>query len=385
MYCVLTKVWFRLLGVCAVATILCLSAGSASAGELESAFFQLLSDPDNPELNFRYAALAEERGEPRKALQAYERVIASDPSNEEARRGYTRLRRKLQPAVTSVRTEIGTTYMSNPRQLPSNEKHEDTAIFDARVYVFDDRPIGDLRWRTLASGNADLFSETNNLNNAGISAYTGPIFDLAENLRLHIAPGGSVTWLDDTWLYGEGAVRLSLSTIIGGASQSLTLTGSYRDVNSELSDSSGYSVSLVGRFAATSVLAEGDGVYLIPRVRYSEPTGDGPGQIFSQPLFPGNFYEAGGRLVYFLPTFGSNVHLGVGFAAYYRDYEQNVALASNDRHDTFIEPTAHLILDDPFDAGFDVRFDYRYEENFSNDDTEDFQNHVAGTRLIRRF
>ena len=55
------------------------------------------------------------------------------------------------------------------------------------------------------------------------------------------------------------------------------------------------------------------------------------------------------------------------------------------RRDLFVEPTAHLIFPNLIAPNIDFRADYRFEDNFSNDDSRDFQNHVAGVRVIGRF
>ena len=66
--------------------------GQAQAQEeLRRVFEQILQNPNDPELNFRYARLAEEKELLRKALGAYERILLNDPDNEEAKAG---LRRK---------------------------------------------------------------------------------------------------------------------------------------------------------------------------------------------------------------------------------------------------------------------------------------------------
>lgn len=373
------------LGLCVSGIWLATSFG-VRADEASYVFRQLMLDPDNPELNFRYGALCEANGEPRKALQAYARVVASDPSNEEAKHKYNRLKRQLQPAITSVRAEVGASYMSNPRQLTGGENGDDSSVFDVRLNFFSDRPAEGVRWQTFATANFDVYGDTEELTNGSISGYTGPVFDISDNLRLHVAPGGSFAWLDDSALYSQAALNLTFSSIQYGTRQSVTFSGAYRDVNSDFSSNDGFSVGVTGRFAASGFLTKGDGVYVVPSVRYSEPSGDGPGRVFSRPLFPGDFLEVGSRFYYFLPNVMSDVHVGFGMGIYWRDYEQTVAFnADKERRDTFIEPTAHVILADPFKGDFDLRFDYRYEENFSNDDTEDFQNHVFGTRVIRRY
>ena len=79
----------------------------AGADELKRLYAQILRNPTNSELNFRYAQLAEERGEWRKALSAYERVLVNDPDNPDVLRALQRVRRKLQPNTTQYLVETG--------------------------------------------------------------------------------------------------------------------------------------------------------------------------------------------------------------------------------------------------------------------------------------
>jgi len=90
---------WRVLAVAAIAVFA--TPGHLLADEISDVFDQLLSTPDNPALNLRYAELAMAKGETRKALSAYERVLARDPDNAEVRRAYKKAKRQLQPAVTA--------------------------------------------------------------------------------------------------------------------------------------------------------------------------------------------------------------------------------------------------------------------------------------------
>ncbi|HDL16757.1 MAG TPA: hypothetical protein ENH27_02830, partial [Rhizobiales bacterium] len=64
--------FLRALGVAVIA--LAATPGVVLADEMAAVFDQLLSSPDDPALNLRYAELAIAKGETRKALAAYERI-----------------------------------------------------------------------------------------------------------------------------------------------------------------------------------------------------------------------------------------------------------------------------------------------------------------------
>src|ERR1700682_235703 len=59
----------------------------AAADDLARLNAEIMNNPTNIELNLRYARAAEESGQLDKALPAYERVLAYDPTNAEARSG----------------------------------------------------------------------------------------------------------------------------------------------------------------------------------------------------------------------------------------------------------------------------------------------------------
>ena len=90
--------WGRLIGL-TTALALAGAAGVAaqSDGDIIAVYDQILDDPGNTELNLQYALLAEGRGEYRKALGTYERILINDPSNAAAQRGLLRVRRDGPP------------------------------------------------------------------------------------------------------------------------------------------------------------------------------------------------------------------------------------------------------------------------------------------------
>src|SRR5262249_25533036 len=62
-------------------------AAPALASELDALYSQVLQNPRDTELNLRFARLAEDSGNLRWALSAYERAVLNDPGNPEARSG----------------------------------------------------------------------------------------------------------------------------------------------------------------------------------------------------------------------------------------------------------------------------------------------------------
>jgi hypothetical protein len=141
---------------------------------------------------------------------------------------------------------------------------------------------------------------------------------------------------------------------------------------------------------------------------------------FKRPLFPGDFTEAGGAIAYYYPLFRGRAFLGAGIGIYRRWYDEaagtvvsivntvnnvTTVVSAGQRRDTYVEPSAHVILPNLLGPNLDLRFDYRYEHNTSNATTTtdattqpgcgacqaskelgaDFENHVAGVHIVGRF
>jgi tetratricopeptide (TPR) repeat protein len=179
----------RLFRYAVVGIAFSLLASTARADELKQIYAQILRDPTNTELNFRYAALAEQRGEIRKALSAYERILVNDPENPEVRRALQRIRRALQPDTTQFFFEVGAAYESNPRRVASGESSDVLAL--ARLTMRDERKVGGgSRWRTIGQLSGDLYSDKGDLSYGYAGGYTGPLIDITPTIAMHAALGG---------------------------------------------------------------------------------------------------------------------------------------------------------------------------------------------------
>ena len=379
----IASIW-RALAVAAIALVA--MPGAVVADEMAAVFDQLLSNPDDPALNLRYAELAIAKGETRKALSAYERVLARDPQNREARLAYKKAKIALQPRVTAFTLTTGTTFESNPRQVRgSDREHGSDVSLDASLLMYDERSLAGKRWRTLGRAGGHVLFDQSDLSDAYLSIASGPVFDISKKTKLHIAPGAATAWLDDDWIYQDGLVRVALERRNKGNGQSVTTTVKYRNTNSSFDGDDGLIVQVDGRFLFTSRFKPGDALYFLPRFQYSEPGGNGPGRVFQSALFPGDFIEYGGRVLYYRPVANKRVYLGAGFGIFQRDYDQNVAFGTNNRSDVMLTPSAHVLVPNIRGSKFDLRMDYRYETNDSNDPLEDFDNSVVSVSTVRKF
>ena len=346
---------------------------------------------------------------------AYSRAAQADPANAQAAAGVERVRAKLQPATTGLVVDAGLTYATNPRELPSSERGRGGRLIsdgtqDIGLSLTDNRTIQGIRWRTLADAHVQIQDRAHELSFGTLSVISGPMFQLKQDLWLHVAPGLSAAALDNLFLYSDASLNATLSTLHDGLTQSLTARVAWRDVNhADIQGTSGIVVDVVGRLTAALNLVPGDIVFAMPHARFSEPMGGAPPGVrvpviaaggpggnqligftelhpFNDPVFIGDYTQAGGRLAYYFPILGSRVYLGAGVSYWHRWYDLNVIDApGTKRRDDYLEPSAHLVFPDVLASAFDLRFDYRYEHNLSNDRVQGYENHVAGVRVVRRY
>jgi hypothetical protein len=376
------------LGLLAAAILMAPAGGIgtrvAVADELDDLFLRILVNPTDVGLNLQYARLAEDRGILRKALATYERILMQDPDNSEAQDGYYRIRRALEPAYTDITVSLGGRYETNARQSPKSVGRKDDFALRGQVGLRDERTLMGRRWRTEGSFLGDIHADVGDLDFVHVDAVTGPMFDIGSKIRLHTALGGSYAMLDGSDLYGEAVAKIGIEGILEGALQRVDLRLAYRDIGDRYSDAEGIVVDLIGRLTRASVLVDSDVFVFYPRIRYSEPTGGIGTTATPERLYPGDYFEYGGSTAYYYPLMES-VLVGVTFSGYYRDYDQAILGGGKDREDFYIAPGAQLVFKDVLGPKTAVRVEYRYEQNFSNDSSEDFVNHVIGVRASKSF
>ena len=94
------------LAVVLAATVV-MPATAQQTADLQELFRQVLVNPTDTAANIRYAQEAERRGELRKALSAYERIVLNEPNNSQARAEYERIKALLEPAQTRFQIGFG--------------------------------------------------------------------------------------------------------------------------------------------------------------------------------------------------------------------------------------------------------------------------------------
>lgn len=362
-----------------------LPEGVHAQGELRRVFEQILQSPNDLNLNFRYARLVLERGELRKALAAYERILFVDPDNEEAKAGVRRIQRLLKPDFTDVIALIGAQYESNPQRFNDSFSDTEDYAFFGRVQGTDERRINDWRWRTDGDVFASLHTEFSDIDFGNVGVRTGPVLEIFEGWLLRPAVGGAYAWLDNDKFFVEGSVFLNFEADNGGAFKNFNIQASYNDIGGAVSDLDAYSIEVNPRFVFTNVVAENDSLILNPRYRYNGVIGEGAAGTGARgETFPLRYHQIGTRADYFF-RLTDNVVSGVNMFVEYQLFNEQVVSKSKDRRDLYLVPGVQIIVSEVLLGNHDVIIGYHYERNLSNDDAEDFENHTSGVTSLWRF
>jgi hypothetical protein len=376
-----------LVSLCAT-TAICLSAATAHADRpgstpaLDTLYQQVLNRPADPDLNIRFAQLAEEAGQLRWALAAYERVLLNDPNNAEAQRGLQRIRRALQPNVTLVTATIGTAYESNPTYyLPGKGEMQLLGSLDLR----DERNINGTRWRTSALAAGQLHARENDLNYGVAGVDTGPVLDLTPVLSVHPSIGGSIATFDNHYYYSEAAVGALFEGNLEGAYRALQLRLAYRSHGDHFPSGEGFYADARGRLTFPKVFGDGSVFIVSPWLRWSDINGTALTNILTE-VQPGAYWEYGGKIEAY-KTVAPWLVVGGNLAATHRDYRKDLVNlgSSTKREDTTWSPGATILFPNRFAALTDLRLDYRYISNHSNDPTKEFDDHIVSATVVTRF
>lgn len=353
--------------------------------ELRRVFEQILQDPGNPGLNLRYARLATERGEVRKALAAYERILAQDPSNEEAKAGIRRIQRELEPSITRVTLLLGGQYESNPRHVPGSGSNLHDGTLYGRLQAYDERRLGPFRWRSEGDVYANWHTKFHDIDFGTAGARGGPVFELGEGLRLYSFVGGSYAWLTRRTFYTEATAGATLEIESNSLLKSVSARWGYQFVGPHFSTRDATFVEVSPRFVAGGLVFERSLGVVTPYWRYNGVFGIGPPGVDprNEP-FPARSHQLGIRADYFVPLFG-NVTLGIGGLYEYRHFFETVSDQSKNRRDHLVSPSAQIIVAGLAGGKADLVFSYSFEHRSSNDRLQLYDNHTAGAKVLWRF
>ena len=318
----------------AAAALVTESIAPANADELDTLYSEVMRQPGNPELNLRFAQLAERAGNLRWALSAYERVVLNTPDNAEGLQGLNRVRRALQPDTTLLTVQLGAQYESNPRYYLPPRTPEAQAI--GSVALLDERNLGGTRWRTNALVAGVAHGREGELDYGVAGAETGPIFDAFPGWAFHPAVGGSAAYFDHRFYYGEGAASGLFESNTGGVYRSVLLRGAYRSYNDFFPSSEGFYVEARSRVAVPNVLGIGSVIIVSPFVLWSDISGSASvvTPIITD-LQPGAYVEFGGRTD-LIKTLTNWLVVGVNIAVSQREYRNDIVTTTLEKRRDWI-------------------------------------------------
>jgi hypothetical protein len=353
--------------------------------EMRRIFDLILQDPANPAHNMRYAALAIERGELRKAMAAYERILARDPNNEEARAGLRRVRLRLEPAITRANVLLGAQYESNARRTTRQGSNTHDATLFARGDVTDDRVIAGTRWRSAADVYGNYHPRFHDIDYGYVSARSGPVIDLRDDLHVHFFAGGGYSWLTRRTFYGEATAGMNVEFDIFSPLRDLTVRWGYDFVGRTFSSRDATFVEVSSRFQFPDLMMKKAIGIVVPYWRYSGVFGSGSPAFDSRSEpFPARSHQFGARADYFFPVF-EWLTVDANFTYEYRYYFETVTDKSKNRRDQLFVPGVQAIVPGLIDGRADILIHYAYEYRSTNDGPQRYQNHIGGLRLLWRF
>jgi hypothetical protein len=352
-----------------------------SSPQLDALYAQVLKHPQDSQLNLRFARAAETAGVLRWALSAYERVTINDPANAEAQAGLQRIRRKLQPNISQVTVSLGSALETNPRYYIGPKRTEIEGL--ASAVLFDERAIGGTRWRTNGAVAGQLHSKSHDLDYGAVSLDTGPVLDVLPGWALVPALGGTASYYDHHFYYGEGTVSATFEGATQGAFRALQFRAGYRSYDKFFPTSNGVYTEARGRFAFPNALGAGSVFIMSPWARYSDIAGSVISPLAE--IQPGAYVELGGKLEAYKGV-TSWLVLGADLSLINRRYRTDIVPGTaSKRHDTLLIPGASLLFPHILSYQTDFRIAYKYISDHSNDSTKKFNDHVVTATLVYRF
>lgn len=362
----------------------------AAADELARLNAQIINNPTSIELNLRYARAAEDRGEYGQAFAAYERVLAYDPGNAEAKSGMSRVGARMQPNTFQVFTEFGAGYESNPRNLRFGRKAQ--GLLFGRVLLKDERTLWDTRWRTTALFAGNVYSSDGDLNYGYAAAATGPVYAVSPTMTFHPSIGGGGAYFDHHFFYSEAFASAIFEGRYNTMNYIVRYRAGYRDYNDFFPSVHGAFADITAKLLFPGVIANDDLFVFSPWLRWSgiDATPDLAFLISPDDFRTGRYGEAGARVEYYKPILDW-VTASVSFSMLQRNYARATDSTvfppvTVNRRDRIYSPGAALIFRNRFVTNqSSVRLDYRYEHDDSNTALGSYNNYIATITFFNRY
>lgn len=360
-------------------SVTAITAGAASPQDTGDLAQRMLENPEDVALNLRYAQAAKDSGHLRLALTAYERVLINDPSNAEARRGYERVRRKIEPGYTVTRVEAGVRWDSNPLNVDVNEEEAET--YFVKAMIANESTFGDRRWRSILNAEIEQTPSIDELNYAFLGAQTGPIFYVGPHTAALPAVGVGAASLDGDLYFTEVNVGVTMEGRANNYSYWWRLRGGWRDYEEGFTADNGPYAELIGGVTVPQFLSDHGTLVVVPWVRWSDV--EGSAFDFFDEHAPGQYLEYGVDAEY-RHRLTDHLTVAAGARVRERDFE-NTTVGPDTRSDTYIAPQASLTVTNVLPCSCDVRLRYQHRDNDSNDPFSEYEADQVSLSLVGRF
>jgi hypothetical protein len=216
-----------------------------------------------------------------------------------------------------------------------------------------------------------------------VSLDTGPVLDVLPGWALVPALGGTASYYDHHFYYGEGTVSATFEGATQGAFRALQFRAGYRSYDKFFPTSNGVYTEARGRFAFPNALGAGSVFIMSPWARYSDIAGSVISPLAE--IQPGAYVELGGKLEAYKGV-TSWLVLGADLSLINRRYRTDIVPGTaSKRHDTLLIPGASLLFPHILSYQTDFRIAYKYISDHSNDSTKKFNDHVVTATLVYRF
>ncbi|ANP46462.1 surface lipoprotein assembly modifier [Candidatus Viadribacter manganicus] len=363
-----------------VASVSMISISSSFAQDLGALSDRILDNPQDAELNFEYARAAEQQGHLRLALAAYERVMINDPSNEEARRGYERIRRLIEPPFTTLNTEFGVRWDSNA--LNSAVLEEDAYSYFARGTLIDERNLGGRHWRSIVNVEAETTPDIDELDRLYVGAQTGPLVYVGPHVAAIPSIGIGVATLNGDHFFNDYNIGVTVEGKSSGMSYWTRLRAGYREYADDAVADQGPYAELIGGLSVPRILSDSDTFVVIPWARWSDI--EGTSFTFLGDLSPGQFLEYGAEATYNYQV-NDKLILSAGGSLRQRNYTESTLFSGDDRADFLVSPEAAVTVQNFAPCECAVRLSYQYRDNDSNDPLFEYDGERVQLSLRSRF
>ncbi|MDF3074665.1 MAG: hypothetical protein K0S54_2332 [Alphaproteobacteria bacterium] len=338
-------------------------ANAQQTADLQELFRQVMLNPNDAAANIRYAKEAERRGELRKALSTYERMVLNNPNDSQARGEFERIKALLEPAETRFQVGFGGHWESNTNLDDGNGRSDFAGVVTLRMD--DNRRFGSQLWRSSVQLYGDAHARTSSSDFLYGNATTGPMFLFENGWRIHTFVTAETGAADYDFLFWSAGVGGTIETRGTDPLRSVTAVVSYADFSKNnssgaFSAESGRDAVVFGlsaRLGWDNVFGKTDGIEVRPAFVYNNA---------DKSQF--TFMQAGVTLSYAISMFSfaggvGNVYFNPEITAQFRDYDGFEPGRTKERTDIRLAPALRLIgMYDNFSAVLG----YMYDRNFSN-------------------